>query len=467
MAQSKTFSKIPSFIVLVLLVFVSSGITSPVSAATIKVNSFADNEVSDSLCTLREAIIAANTDTAYRGCPAGNGVDNVAIPKGTYTLASQLPAITSHINIIGASRDSTIIQASACNPVTRPEGCIPADFRIFSVNFGSTLEIDTVTIRHGWAVDDSGGAILNAGTLFVNNSVLSGNFAWIGGAVANDSGYMVINSSVLSNNMADAEISNGYGGAISNDLGTLLVETSLIEKNFAAYAGGGIYNFNGTADVVNSTLFDNQAPVGGGLWNNTGGTINILGTTFEMNQAWYEGGGLFNEGEINATNGTFSGNDSRDNGGGISSWNGLVDLESSTFSDNTAQMGSGVYIIDGILNFSNTIIANSNNEDCLIEWGLGGSISTNMHNLVEDNSCSVGGINFISGDPLLGPLADNGGPTKTHALLVNSPAIDSGFCDSSPESDQRGEMRPAGSGCDIGAFERDGTQSVFLPLIIR
>jgi hypothetical protein len=77
------------------------------------------------------------------------------------------------------------------------------------------------------------------------------------------------------------------------------------------------------------------------------------------------------------------------------------------------------------------------------------------------------GINFLSGDPLLGPLADNGGLTKTHALLNNSPAIDSGYCVYSPESDQRGEVRPAGSGCDIGAYERSATQSIFLPLILR
>lgn len=467
MALSKTYTHMLSFLVLFALIFASTAITTPVSAATIKVNIIADNEIDDSSCTLREAIIAANTDAVYRGCPAGNGEDNIVIPNGTYTLASQLPAITSQINIIGASTSTTILQASACNPITRPEGCIPAEYRIFSVNPGATLEINAITIRHGWAVDESGGAIVNAGTLFINDSILSGNFAWIGGAAANDSGMMVINNSVLSDNNADSEFASGYGGAISNYQGTLIVENSLIEKNLSAYAGGGIYNFNGTTDIINSTLFDNQAPMGGGAWSSAGGTLNILGTSFEMNHAWYEGGGIFNEGEIIAVNTTFSANDSRDNGGGISSWNGSVALESSTFSGNTAQKGSGVYIKDGVLNFSNTIIANSNNEDCLIEWTLGASISTNLHNLVGDSSCSVGGINFLSGDPLLGPLADNGGPTKTHALLENSPAVDQGYCDSAPATDQRGEVRPAGSGCDIGAYERSAVNAIFLPLILR
>jgi len=68
---------------------------------------------------------------------------------------------------------------------------------------------------------------------------------------------------------------------------------------------------------------------------------------------------------------------------------------------------------------------------------------------------------------MLGPLADIGGPTKTHALLENSPAVDQGNCDSAPATDQRGEVRPAGSGCDIGAYERSAANPIFLPLIIR
>ncbi|HEY9121437.1 MAG TPA: CSLREA domain-containing protein [Brevefilum sp.] len=468
MALSKIYAHMLSLLVLFALIFASTAITTPVSAATIKVNTFSDNEVDDSSCTLREAIVAANTDAQYRGCPAGNGEDNIVVPNGTYTLASQLPAITSQINIIGASTSSTILQASACNPITRPEGCIPAEYRIFSVNPGAALEINTVTIRHGWAVDDSGGAIFNAGTLFVNDSALIGNVAWIGGAAANDSGQMVIKNSILSNNLAAAPgFAFGYGGAVSNYQGSLLVDGSLIEKNYSAYAGGGVYNFNGTAGIENSTLFENQATMGGGAWSNTGSTLNIWGTTFELNYANIEGGGVFNEGQISTANTTFSGNDAGYNGGGISSWNGSVAFESSTFSGNTAQEGGGVYIKDGVLNFSNTIIANSNNEDCLIEWSLGGSISTNMHNLVGDNTCSVGGINFLSGDPLLGPLANNGGLTKTHALLENSPAVDKGYCDSAPTTDQRGEVRPAGSGCDIGAYERSAAYAIFLPLIIR
>ncbi len=56
-------------------------------------------------------------------------------------------------------------------------------------------------------------------------------------------------------------------------------------------------------------------------------------------------------------------------------------------------------------------------------------------------------------DALLGPLADNGGQTSTHALLAGSPAIDAGDDGACPAEDQRGEPRPSGAGCDVGAFE--------------
>jgi hypothetical protein len=95
----------------------------------------------------------------------------------------------------------------------------------------------------------------------------------------------------------------------------------------------------------------------------------------------------------------------------------------------------------------------------------------NEHNLVGDGSYSNGGNNFLSGDAKLGPLANNGGPTRTHALLADSPAIDAGNCAFAESYDQRGRPRPIGASCDIGAFEfnpaLDGFKFIFLPLIIR
>jgi hypothetical protein len=107
-----------------------------------------------------------------------------------------------------------------------------------------------------------------------------------------------------------------------------------------------------------------------------------------------------------------------------------------------------------VLNYSNTIIANSSaGGDCVI---VGGTIGTNSNNLVEDGSCSAGGVNFLTGDPLLGLLRDNGGPTQTMALLTGTPAIDAGSLADCPATDQRGVSRPQGAGCDIGSFESTG-----------
>jgi hypothetical protein len=113
-------------------------------------------------------------------------------------------------------------------------------------------------------------------------------------------------------------------------------------------------------------------------------------------------------------------------------------------------LDGGLHVDSHVTNLVNTIIANSTSGgDC------SGTLATNTNNLIEDGSCSP----MLSGDPNLGPLADNGGPTQTFALLANSPAIDAGHdntCDDNPgpnNLDQRGVTRPNGAHCDIGSYE--------------
>ena len=76
------------------------------------------------------------------------------------------------------------------------------------------------------------------------------------------------------------------------------------------------------------------------------------------------------------------------------------------------------------------------------------------HNVVQDASCNPVASDVIVGDALIEPLADNGGPTSTHALQPTSPAIDAADGAACPATDQRGVARPQGAGCDVGAFER-------------
>jgi hypothetical protein len=96
-----------------------------------------------------------------------------------------------------------------------------------------------------------------------------------------------------------------------------------------------------------------------------------------------------------------------------------------------------------------------------------GTLTSNGYNLDSGSTCGFSATGDITDtDPLLGPLADNGGDTLTHALLDGSPAIDQGICVAGITTDQRGEDRPKGTTCDIGAFEADGG-AVYLPIIMR
>ena len=100
-------------------------------------------------------------------------------------------------------------------------------------------------------------------------------------------------------------------------------------------------------------------------------------------------------------------------------------------------------------------------------------ITTTGSNIDSGTSCGFGGgPNMFNTDPLLGPLADNGGYTETMALLPGSPALEAGnglICSMIPVDgvDQRGVARPIGIGCDIGAYESQYPYSLFLPLIMR
>ena len=126
----------------------------------------------------------------------------------------------------------------------------------------------------------------------------------------------------------------------------------------------------------------------------------------------------------------------------------------STLLNNTSNAGNGGGVRSaGNLSLRNTIIASSGaSVDCV---KVGGTIVTNTYSLIGDGSatCSVGGLGLLTGDPLLGPLADNGGGTRTHAPLAGSPVLNSVWDASCPASDQRGVARPYGARCDIGAVE--------------
>jgi hypothetical protein len=279
--------------------------------------------------------------------------------------------------------------------------------RVFSVDQEVTAELRGFGVTNG-ASDGGGGGIWNDGTLTLTNSTVSGNTAGSGGGIWNDYGTLTLTNSTVSGNSATSGECPGYG----------------------CPGGGGILNYFGTLTLTNSTVTGNSGLLGGGIYNLLGGA--------------------------DLTNSTVSGNTAADSGGGIHNWGGAVTLTSSTVSGNTADNAGGGIYNGGTLTLTNTVVDN----DCA---GAGsGSGGGNLES--PEDTCGLDQetdqVNVSTDDLKLGPLADNGGPTMTHALGAGSVAIDAipeEVCvdaDGEPlTTDQRGEPRPAGSGCDVGAFE--------------
>jgi hypothetical protein len=220
----------------------------------------------------------------------------------------------------------------------------------------------------------------------------------------------------------------GVDSGVSAVLSDLTISRGLVINS--TDDGGGIGNL-GTLTVSNCTL-----------WGNTDG--NVRG-----------GGGIYNEGgTLTLSNCTLSGNTAFGAGGGIHNNRGTLTLSNCTLSGNSAESGNGIFTFTdpsgGTMTLNNSIVANSPSgvSDVANDGTLTGS-----HNLIEDGS---GGLSdTITGDPKLGSLASNGGPTQTMALLPGSPAIGGVPANTSgtPSTDQRGFPRNTAAATDIGAFE--------------
>ncbi|MBI1297963.1 CSLREA domain-containing protein [bacterium] len=307
---------------------------------------------------------------------------------------------------------------------------------------------------------------------------------------------------------------SGDGGGIANQ-GTLSITGSIIHMNTTlGYShGAGLYN-NGEAWISTSRIHGNRVMGfsafphigeggGGGIYN--GKTMVVRESSIYDNHIELaSGGGVLNRGIFSVTNSTISGNRSGSseyssyggNGGGIFNL-GTLFVSGSTISDNTATgdenttfcdayksdpfciggFGGGVANDRGVVSVYNSIIADNHivgsgdGPDCL------GTVVSDGHNVVGNlGSCNPTGLTNLdqyNRSAWLAPLADNGGPTPTHALLPQSPALNAGSCTAidgtSITEDQRGEPRPQGEGCDIGAYESDleyvPPEAFFLPVI--
>jgi predicted outer membrane repeat protein len=242
------------------------------------------------------------------------------------------------------------------------------------------------------------------------------------------------------------------------------VSNSTLSGNTSANKGGAILNRNGGTLTVNDSTFSGNSAIGDGGAICNDGTLEVNRSTFSGNSVSGNGnnGGAIRNGSTGTatvSNSTFSGNSAGGGGGGISNVQGTLEVRNSTLSGNGAFgtdqfAGGGIGNVFGGVTLKNTIVANSTSGGDCFNFGI---LTDGGYNLVEDGSCLTAATS-LSGDPLLGPLANNGGPTQTMPLQDGSPAIDAipdgtNGCGTDITQDQRGVSRPQGSACDIGAYE--------------
>jgi hypothetical protein len=228
---------------------------------------------------LADDLVGSGLNGSLRYCitNAANGDAIQFGVSGTIDLTGALPDLSHSISVQGPGPDQLTVR--------RDTG---GNYRIFTVNSGTTVILSGLTIANGYVVGLDGGGILNNGTLTVNNATVSGNmaddvFAGVGGGGISNNGTLTLTNSTVSNNLE----SGGSGGGILNQ-GTLTLTNATISGNEALCpgywdVGGGIYNPFGTLSLTNSTVSNNYAVDAGGGIANGFGTLYTRNTIIAYN----------------------------------------------------------------------------------------------------------------------------------------------------------------------------------------
>ena len=383
--------------------------------------------------------------------------DTIRIAPGTYI---ENVVVGIDLDLIGTGGASvTTVDGGAAGSVVM----IPA---------AVTVMIDGLTLTNGTAAE--GGGINVDGDLTLTNSTVTGNFAsgYNGGGGIGcyfGGGSIAIMNSTISNNTAPA----GMGGGIYHEAGTLMISGSTISGNTAGEFGGGVYARAATVTLTDSTISGNTSTYSfGGGFELSNSTATISNSTFSGNTAATGGGGFEGvESAFDLINCTFSGNTANFYGGGINVYGtplGAMTLSNVTITDCTSPTIFGAGLSNrtaASVMLRNTLIAgNFGNYAYPDEVDVYGPVTSLGYNLI--GTGAVGLVDGVNGDrvgtgaiplaALLGPLADNGGPTETHDLMMGSPALDAGDPVTFEAMDQRGVTRPQGLGPDIGSVESGG-----------
>jgi hypothetical protein len=285
-------------------------------------------------------------------------------------------------------------------------------------------------------------AVISAGTLVINGP--GANILTIdGGSGTNRIFYVnadvIIKGVTFTGGNGTGQQRSGYGGAIYALGGTLTLDSVHITGNSTPSGIGGGVTFDGGLDrLINSTISGNTA-------NSCAGFANIAN-------------------RVTIINSTISDNTAQDFGGGFcnNNNNSVTTLRNVTITNNTASEGGGIWIINGTMDFMNTIVAGNTASKGFPEIYKISKITSSGYNFVGDslgdsantnNSIDYQSTDILDTNPMLDMLQNYGGTTPTHSLLLGSPAINAGDNTNAPATDQRGFVRISGGIIDIGAFE--------------
>ena len=400
---------------------------------TVTSTSDTDGTACGSLCTLRQAINAAN---------ASVGADTINFNlSGTITLGSVLPVITDTLAIDGTGRSVTLSGGGAVQ-VLQVDSATTLALNSFIIANGRSTSVLTaggVTVLPPSATNPTGGATLNiTNCVFSDNSTVA-SFA---------AGAIVLGTGNASLTVTDSGFTGNSGQSLNGDPTV-----------------GAIFSFSSGSMAIASSTFENNSGSTGAIQNSSG-ALMVSGSTFAANSATSlvgpgRGGAIVFNGGTEArgtiTNSTFYVNSAASTGGAIYFINiggvfSQLTVTNSTFSGNVSAAIAG----NGGVVLGNSILEKNTSGNCSASVGDGGG------NLSDDASCVFTTPTSLANTPAqLGPLQKNGGPTRTMAPLIGSPAIDLGVnqlaIDSGLTTDQRGtgfpRISPAGGTVDRGAFE--------------
>jgi len=451
--------------------------------------------------TLRQAVLDAN---------AAAGPDVIVFDEslvGTIVLTTGDIDITDSVTIQGPGADVITVSgnnasrifylynaADAANDVVISGLTLTDGFDVGQggaiASWGDNLTLDEMTLTDNESDGEGGGLFFDGnsigegdgwvGELVITDSIISGNVARSGGGVYVDDtgGEVTIERTTFLGN--DAYY---YGGGLAvmyawHDVN--ITDSEFLDNDASGGGddGGAIFFYvadESTATILRSTISGNSATDdGGGIAFGDGepgysesesevpylGALVIDSSTIDSNDVYYgDGGGIWIDyaADVTIVNSTISGNYADNNGAGVhleGGVDGRVNILHTTITDNYSNDGGGGVSIEGVETAILHSIVSGNSTDGG-QQDLDGYGAIGVYwSLIGDSIALSGADNIYDADPMLAPLADNGGPTETHLPLDGSPALEAGdpAISDPPEFDQRGVARVNGV-IEIGSVE--------------